>query len=117
MTPGSSAIGRPLGANAHWQWLDERGSDELRERSLLARAALRETEGEMQRALVLYEGMASRFPEGRHALEARLGKARVLAQQGQTAEALKAYETSLLRFPEDPRAPQVRLHIQKLRHL
>lgn len=102
-------------AAAAWQWLDERSSDELQEQSLLARAKLRESEGMLPRALTLYEGMASRFPEGRHALEARLGRARILALQGQTAEALKAYEASLLRFPDDARAPQVRLHIQKLR--
>lgn len=106
---------RPREATAAWQWLDENGSDELREQSLLTRAKLREKEGMLPRALTLYELMASRFPEGRRGLDARLGRARILARQGQTAEALKAYEASLLRFADDARAPQVRLRIQELR--
>ena len=106
---------RPDEAAAAWQWLEESGSDELREQSLLTRAQLRETKGMRQRALTLYELMAARYPEGRHALEGRLGRARILAQEGQTAQALKAYEASLLHFPDDARAPQVRLRIQELR--
>ena len=106
---------RPAEAAVAWQWLENNGSDELREQSLLTRAKLREREMMLQGARTLYELMASRFPEGRHALEARLGRARLLARQGQAAEALKAYEASLLHFPDDARAPRVRLRIQELR--
>jgi len=102
-------------AAAAWQWLDENGSDELSELSLLTRAQLREAEGLRQRALTLYELQASRFPEGRHALDARLGRARILARVGEDEQALKAYEASLLHFPDDARAPQMRLRIQELR--
>ena len=106
---------RPAEAAVAWQWLENNGSDELREQSLLTRAKRREREMMLQGAQTLYELMASRFPEGRHALEARLGRARLLARQGQAAEALKAYEASLLHFPDDARAPRVRLRIQELR--
>ncbi len=101
-------------ANVAWDWLSANASVELSERSLLARAQLREKQSPDE-ALRLYDSMLTSFPHGHLVLPAHLGRARMLEQGGHVGEALKAYETALLRFPADPAAPRVRLDIQRLR--
>ena len=108
---------RPDAAAPEWAWLAANAPPPLRQFGLLARARIHEERQELGVALDLYESLVMDNPQGLYALEAHIGRARLYQQQGKSDRALKIYETALLGFPDDVRVPEIRLQIQRLRHL
>ena len=108
---------RPGDAASHWQWLAAHGSPPLRQLGLLSRARQREQSDRPAAALALYEELVEQFPDGRHALDGHMGRARLYEARGEAGLALRTYETALLDVPEDVRAAEIRLHIQRLRRV
>ena len=108
---------RPRAAAGHWDWLEKHASPPLRQLSLLARARVLEERQKPAAALALYENLVENFPPDPYTLQAQLGRARLYEQQGRVDRALQTYESVLLSFPDDVRAPEIRLRIQRLRHL
>ena len=104
-------------ADAHWAALEDGADPGLAEWSLLIRADLRAQQDRLDEAMALYQHQIARFPQGEHIVAAHLGLAALYERQGAVDQALKTYETALLQHPQDARAPEVRLHIERLRHL
>ena len=100
-----------------WNWLTAQAPPTIRELSLLTRARIREERRESQTALTLYQQLIDQHPQGRYALAARIGAARLYESQDDLVGALKVYETALLSAPDDARVPEIRRHIQRLRRL
>ena len=109
--------GQSEAADAHWAALEEGADLGLAEWSLLIRAELRAQQDRLDEAMALYQRQIARFPQGEHIVAAHLGLAALYERQGAIEQARKTYETALLQHPHDARAPEVRLHIERLRHL
>ena len=109
--------GQSEAANGHWAALEEGAEPSLAEWSLLLRADLRTQQDRLDEAMALYQRQIARFPQGEHIVAAHLGLAALYERQGAVEQALKTCETALLQHPHDARAPEVRLHIERLRHL
>ena len=90
---------------------------DLQALALLSLAQLRRQQGQTGRALDLLESLVEEYPDGPYTLAAQLESAQLFERSGDLAQALKTYETALLRFADDIKTPQIRLHIQRLRHL
>jgi len=108
--------GRKAEAEAEWAWVDAHAPATMRQLSLATRARLAEP-AEPERALELYQRLRAEFPDGPLAIQAELGRARLLERGRRADEALKVYEAALLQWTDDPRAPEIRLEIQRLRTL
>ena len=104
-------------ADAQWAALEERADSGLAEWSLCIRAELRTRQGRFDEAMALYQRQIARFPQGERIVTAHLGLAALYERQGAVEQALKTCETALLQHPHDARAPEVRLRVQRLRHL
>jgi len=109
--------GQSKAADAYWAVLEEDAAPGLVEWSLFSRADLRTQQGRLDEAMALYQHQIAHFPQGDHIVAAHLGLAALYERQGAIEQARKTYETALLQHPHDARAPQVRLHIERLRHL
>jgi len=109
--------GQSKAADAYWAVLEEDAAPGLVEWSLFSRAELRTQQGRLDEAMALYQHQIAHFPQGDHIVAAHLGLAALYERQGAIEQARKTYETALLQHPHDARAPQVRLHIERLRHL
>ena len=108
---------KPQQAQAHWDWLEANAEPALAERSLFIQARLREQQGQMAKALALYERQTSRFPDGEHFVSAQFGRAILYERRGDLTQALKTCEATLLQHPNDALIPEIRLRIQRLRLL
>ena len=109
--------GQSEAADAHWAALEEDAEPSLVEWSLLIRADLCAQQDRLDEAMTLYQRQIAHFPQGEHIVAAHLGLAALYERQGAIEQALKTCETALLQHPHDARAPEVRLHIERLRHL
>ena len=109
--------GQSQAADAHWATLEEGADPGLAEWSLRIRAELRTQQGRLDDSIALYQRQIARFPQGEHIVAAHLGLAALYERQGAIEQALKTCETALLQHPHDALAPEVRLRVERLRHL
>ena len=109
--------GQSEAAAAHWAALEEGADPGLAEWTLLIRAELHTQQGRLDDSIALYQRQIARFPQGEHIVAAHLGLAALYERQGAIEQALKTCETALLQHPHDARAPEVRLRVERLRHL
>ena len=109
--------GQSEAAAAHWAALEDGADPGLAEWTLLIRAELHTQQGRLDDSIALYQRQIARFPQGEHIVAAHLGLAALYERQGAIEQALKTCETALLQHPHDARAPEVRLRVERLRHL